>query len=166
MVSLVQNKLGHEANIINHFNDWPNRPSIILSLIGTLICWSLFPLLTSEIILAENVATHWVRVFSVVLAMSSAALFGVFSGYALFGFKSVVYSTLGAGVAILSASAYISNPVYAIVFGLASGLLQCLFIAVNSKLKVRVCPIDPHAYVFVGQGFLGIFYEAINRQIV
>lgn len=90
--------------------------------------------------------------------MSSAALVGIFLGYTKFGFKSVVYSVLGAGVAILSASAYISNPVYAIVFGIASGLFQFMFIAINSKLKARVGPIDPHAYVFVGQGFLGIFY--------
>lgn len=78
----------------------------------------------------------------------------------------VLYSVIGAGVAILSASAYISNPVYGIVFGLSSSLFQFLFLFVNTKLKKRIGPLDPHAYVFVGQGFLGIFYEAINRQIV
>ena len=92
------------------------------------------------------------------LAMSSAALFGVFWGYVRFGFRSVVLSMLGAGVAILSSTAYISNPVYAIVFGLSSAIAQFLFLFINSKLKVRIGPLDPNAYVFIGQGFLGLFF--------
>lgn len=98
--------------------------------------------------------------------MSSAGLLAIFLGYAKYGFKAVVYSVLGAGVAILSSSAYISNPVYAIVFGLTSAICQFFFLYVNSRLKVLIGPMDPHAYVFVGQGFLGVFFEAINRQIV
>lgn len=85
-------------------------------------------------------------------------MLGVFLGYVNFGFKAVVYSVIGAGVSILSASAYISNPVYGIVFGLASAILQFFFLFVNSKLKVKIGPLDPHAYIFVGQGFLGIFF--------
>ena len=57
-----------------------------------------------------------------VLAMSSAAVLSIFVGYFRFGFKLVIYSIIGAGVAVLSSTAYISNPVYAIVFGLTSAL--------------------------------------------
>lgn len=70
----------------------------------------------------------------------------------------VIYSILGAGVAILSSTAYISNPVYAILFGLVSTLFQYLFLKINEKLTKKVGPLDPHAFVFIGQGFLGIFY--------
>lgn len=70
----------------------------------------------------------------------------------------VVYSVLGAGVAVLSSTAYISNPVYAIVFGLVSTIFQCLFMVIHEKLSMKFGPLDPHAYVFIGQGFLGIFY--------
>lgn len=89
--------------------------------------------------------------------MSSAGLLGIIFGAFRFGFKMFIYSLIGGGVAVLSASAYISNPVYAILFGLAAGLFQFFFLFVHSKLKVRFGPLDPHAYVFIGQGFLGIF---------
>lgn len=92
------------------------------------------------------------------LAMSSAGVMGIFLGAFAYGFRMVVYGIVGAGVAMLSASAYVSNPVYGIVFGIGSALLQFFFLFVNTKLKKRVGPLDPHAYIFVGQGFLGIFY--------
>ena len=103
-------------------------------------------------------ATSDSRVFSVVLAMSSAALLSIFLGASIYGFEMVIYSILGAGVAILSSTAYISNPVYAIVFGLVSTIFQYLFLIINEKLTTKVGPLDPHAFVFTGQGFLGIFY--------
>lgn len=93
-----------------------------------------------------------------VLAMSSAGLLAIFLAYFKYGFKLVIYSIIGAGVSVLSSSAYISNPVYAIVFGLASAIAQALFMFINSKLKERFGALDPHAFVFVGQGFLGIFF--------
>lgn len=98
--------------------------------------------------------------------MSSAGVLSLFLGASHFGFQSFIYSVLGAGVAILSSSAYISNPVYGIVFGLASALFQELFLHINRKISQYHGPIDPHSFVFIGQGFLGIFYQAINRQIV
>ena len=70
----------------------------------------------------------------------------------------MIYSVLGAGVAVLSSTAYISNPVYAIVFGLASTIFQYLFMVIHEKLSKKFGPLDPHAYFFIGQGFLGIFY--------
>lgn len=98
--------------------------------------------------------------------MSSAGVFGLFLGYFEYGFQSILYSVLGSGVAVLSSSPYISNPVYAIVFGLASALFQFLFLFINSKITVSNGPLDPHSFTFIGQGFLAIFFEAINRQIV
>ncbi len=67
--------------------------------------------------------------------MSSAGLLAVFLGYVSYGFKLVIYSIIGAGVSVLSSSAYISNPVYAIVFGLSSAIAQFLFMFINSRLK-------------------------------
>jgi len=131
---------------------------MVLSLLGALICWALFPLLTRDADVNETAVTSSTRIFTIVLAMSSAGLLGIFLGNFRFGFKTVIYSLIGAGVAVLSSSAYISNPVYGIVFGLWSGIFQFLFLFVNSKLKARFGPYDPHAYVFIGQGFLGIFF--------
>lgn len=70
-----------------------------------------------------------------VLAMSSAGLLSIFLGYFYDGFKLVIYSVIGAGVSVLSSSAYISNPVYGIVFGLVSALAQYSFLYVNSRIK-------------------------------
>jgi len=67
--------------------------------------------------------------------MSSAGLLSIFLGYVRYGFKMVTYSVIGAGVATLSSSAYISNPVYAIVFGLSSAIAQIVFLSVNTRLK-------------------------------
>ncbi len=103
-------------------------------------------------------ATSDSRVFTVVLAMSSAGLLSIFVGASVYGFEIVIYSILGAGVAILSSSAYISNPIYSIVFGLVSTAFQYLFLIINEKLTTKVGPLDPHAFVFIGHGFLGIFY--------
>jgi hypothetical protein len=98
--------------------------------------------------------------------MSSSGLLGILLGYFKFGFKMVIYSILGAGVAVLSSTSYISNPVYAIVFGLVSCISQFLFLTLNDKITAKCGPYDPHSFVFVGQGFIGIFYEVINRAIV
>ena len=96
--------------------------------------------------------------FTVVLAMSSAGLMGLYMGYKEFGVNSLIYSVLGAGVAILSSSPYISNPVYAIAFGLASTHFQFLFLFLSRYITNSFGPLDPHAFAFIGQGFLGIFY--------
>lgn len=106
-----------------------------MSLVGTLVIWALFPLLTRETNITENVTTTWSRVFSCVLAMSSAGLLAIFIGSQKYGFRMVSYSILGAGVATLSSTAYISNPVYAIVFGLSSAIAQLVFMGTNSILR-------------------------------
>lgn len=41
-----------EANIKKHAVDVINRPTRILSLVGLLVCWALFPLLTNDYALA------------------------------------------------------------------------------------------------------------------
>lgn len=87
--------------------------------------------------------------------MSSAAVLSTVLGYLQYGFRLVVYSVIGAGVAVLSSSAYMSNPVYGVVFGLAAAIAQIVFVAVWDRFEIKV---DPHAFVFVGQGFLGIFF--------
>jgi hypothetical protein len=139
---------------------------MILSLLGVFICWTLFPLLTTTYG-TENYEQQFgflipisqgFRVFSIVLAMSSSGLLGIVLGYYNFGFKMVIYSILGAGVAVLSSSAYIANPVYAIVFGIISCIVQYLFLFINKKIRAKVGPYDPHDFVFIGHGFLGIFY--------
>lgn len=131
---------------------------MILNLLGALICWALFPLLTRDAYITEVASTQQVRVFTIVLSMSASGLFGVIAGYFRFGFKMVIYSMIGGGVSMLSASAYISNPVYAILFGLIAGFFQFFFLLINTKLKSIFGPFDPHAYIFIGQGFLGIFF--------
>lgn len=98
--------------------------------------------------------------------MSAAGLLGAFLGYFNFGFDMFRYSIIGAGAAILSSSAYISNPVYAVVFGLFSAICQYFFLLLNRRIKHSYGPIDPHAFALVGQGFLGLFYATINRRIV
>jgi hypothetical protein len=132
-------------------------------LLGTLICWAFFPLLTRDAYTVDNLNTHEVRVFSLVLAMSSAAVLSIFIGYFRYGFKLVIFSVVGAGVSVLSSTAYMSNPVYAIVFGLTSALVQLGFMALHDHFKVVV---DPNAFVFVGQGFLGLFFLTISRRTV
>jgi hypothetical protein len=71
------------------------------------------------------------QVFSLVLAMSSSGLLGIVLGYFKFGFSMVIYSILGAGVAVLSSTTYISNPVYAVLFGIVSCILQYVFLFIN-----------------------------------
>lgn len=152
------NKLGREANTKNHFNYWTNRPTIIFSLLGAIICWALFPLLTRDISINEVSSTTNVRIFSSVLAMSSAAVLSIFLASFKFGFRLVTLSILGAGVSTLSSTAYISNPVYAIVFGLGSAIAQYIFCSIHDKFQEQIGIMDHNAYVFIGQGFLGIFF--------
>lgn len=95
--------------------------------------------------------------------MSSAALLSIFISGFKYGFRLVINSVIGAGVAILSSSAYISNPVYGIVFGLSSAIAQFIFHLIYNKLSIKT---DPNLFVFVGQGILGIFFETINRSAV
>lgn len=95
--------------------------------------------------------------------MSAAAILSVVLGYLQYGFRLVLWSVVGSGIGILSSSAYISNPVYGIVFGLASGIAQFAFCAIHDRFDIKV---DPNAFVFIGQGLLGLFFHTINRQIV
>ena len=66
-----------------------------------------------------------------VLALSSAALLSIFIGYFRYGFWVVIYSVIGAGVSVLSSTAYISNPVYGILFGVFATIIQFLFLLIH-----------------------------------
>lgn len=90
--------------------------------------------------------------------MSAAALLSIFFASFKFGFRLVTLSILGAGVSTLSSTAYISNPVYAIVFGLSSAIAQFIFCAIHNQFQDKIGIMDHNAYVFIGQGFLGIFF--------
>jgi hypothetical protein len=46
---------------------------------------------------------------------------------------------------------------YGFFFRIKSTAFQYLFLIINEKLTTKVGPLDPHAFVFIGHGFLGIF---------
>lgn len=170
MTSFVIHRLGKEGNIVAHPNYIQNRMSITISLVGTAIVWLLFPLLSREVTGIPEVAhassTLNSRVIAIYLATAAAGLFAIFVGSVKFGFRLVTNTIIGSGVAILTASAYISNPVYAVVFGLASAAFQIIFNVLAHKWEKISGPIDPNAFAFVGQGFFGIFLATINRGII
>lgn len=140
--------------------------STTLTLLGTAIVWVLFPLLSRDNYILNVASTQNSRVIAIYLATAAAGLLSIFVGSFKFGFKLVTNTIVGAGVAILSASAYISNPVYAVVFGIASAVLQIIFSFLAEKWEKNSGPIDPNAFAFVGQGFFGIFLATINKGIV
>lgn len=140
--------------------------STTLTLLGTAIVWVLFPLLSRDNYILNVASTQNSRVIAIYLATAAAGLLSIFVGSFKFGFKLVTNTIIGAGVAILSASAYISNPVYAVVFGIASAVLQIIFSFLAEKWEKNSGPIDPNAFAFVGQGFFGIFLATINKGIV
>jgi hypothetical protein len=69
--------------------------------------------------------------------MSSAGLLSIFLGYIRYGYWNIIYSIIGAGVSVLSSTAYISNPVYGIVFGLASAIAQYIFLLIHEKMAEK-----------------------------
>lgn len=151
---------------MDHPNHYNNRMSTTLTLLGTAIVWVLFPLLSRDNYILNVASTQNSRVIAIYLATAAAGLLSIFVGSFKFGFKLVTNTIVGAGVAILSASAYISNPVYAVVFGIASAVLQIIFSFLAEKWEKNSGPIDPNAFAFVGQGFFGIFLATINKGIV
>lgn len=107
------------------------------------------------------------RVLNVALSLAASTMFGAGIAFTDFGFRGFIQCSLAGGVACLSSSAYISNPVYAITFGFAAAIAQSLMLWIFLRLRQTYGPIDAgNSFLFLVQGIFGLTFTAINKSIV
>ena len=141
-----------------------------MSLLGLMMFWVLFPLYSKDQTTVYGISqTIYSRLSNVALSIAASTLIGAALAFKFFGFRGFTQCSLAGGIACLSASPYISNPIYAIAFGVAAAVLQALLKSILKGVHFRqkFGPLDGgYSFVFFFQGIVGLCFAAINRAIV
>ena len=88
--------------------------------------WVLFPLLSRDEEFQSSAQTNNLRVINIALSLAGSTVLGAGVAFTDFGFRGFIMCSLAGGVACLSSSPFITNPAYAIAFGLAAAIFQVL----------------------------------------
>ena len=83
------------------------------------------------------------------------------------GIRDLIYGSLAGGISSASASYYITNPVYGILFGFISGVLQVILLnVVEKKVANNSKIINTYTFTLFGiQGFLGCIFAAAWQAV-
>ena len=110
-------------------------------MIGTLLTWIFFPILSMDYIDAGiSSTTVYTGPYSVIFALCAATITSfIISALINNGvlIRDVIYGPIAGGVACSTASYWIVNPVYAIVIGVVSALIQVVVMNVVEKKVAR-----------------------------
>lgn len=79
--------------------------------------------------------------------------------------RGIITATIAGGVIVGSSSAYIYNPLEALILGAIAGGLQFIFNRIEIKLGMKPLWSNGVLFLFVVQGFLGGFLSSIFRAI-
>lgn len=161
-----------ENNTIQHENYTANRSSAAFALIGTILTWIFFPILALDYI-DRSVALHtpYTGAYSVLFSLCAATITS-FMVSPLFNngilIRDIVYGPIAGGVASATASYWIVNPVYALVIGVVSALLQVIIMnLVEKKIAREKAIFNTFSFtLFGGQGLLGAIFAAIWNAAV
>lgn len=130
-----------DNNTKMHNNYTANRSSASLALIGTILTWIFFPILALDYIDVDvNSHSPYTGAYSVIFALCAATI-GSFIVSPIFNdgvlIRDIVYGPIAGGVATVTASYWILNPVYAIVTGLVASILQVVVMNLVEKKIAR-----------------------------
>ena len=83
------------------------------------------------------------------------------------GIRDLIYGSLAGGISSASASYYITNPVYGILFGFLSVVIQVIMLnAVEKKVANNSRIINTYTFTLFGvQGFLGSVFAAAWQAV-
>lgn len=111
-----------------------NTSSVFTSsyaLLGSVVIFTLFPLLANEIDVVNNfnLFNLYNGSVSVLLAMGTAVI-GAYCGSTCFngdiGLRDIVHAPIAGGIVVGSSSLFITNPVYGLAAGFGAGLIQSI----------------------------------------
>lgn len=124
-----------------HTNYSANRTSASLALMGTILTWIFFPILALDYIDTDvNIHSPYTGAYSVIFALCAATI-GSFMVSPIFNdgilIRDIVYGPIAGGVATVTASYWILNPVYAIVTGFVASILQVVVMNLVEKKIAR-----------------------------
>jgi hypothetical protein len=133
--------------------------------LGLVLAFTLFPLLALDS--RANNFTTYTGPLSVVYAMAAAGLTSLAISFWTLGQNMLILGTLSGGVAVLSSSVFITNPVYALLIGNFSALSTYFFIRLDGFISRKFGVLDSFgSYIFLAQGFLGCCWATMNHYIV
>ena len=150
---------------IRHPKYTADRFSSSLALLGVLVIWVFFPVLTADYLWEDvSTTTNYTSPYSVWYSLAAATV-TAFALSPLFNnginVRDVICGTVAGGVACSSASYYIVNPVYAIVIGITSAAIQVIVMNVIEK-KVAMSSAVWNTYSFTLFGIQGIIGSAFQ----
>jgi len=157
----------NENNTIQHENYTASRSSASFALIGSVLTWIFFPILAIDYIDTSITSTSpYTGFYSVIFALCAATLTSfmvspIFNNGILI--RDIIYGPIAGGVASVTASYWVVNPVYALVIGVVSALIQVVIMNLVEKKFAREKNIF-HTYSFTlfgGQGLVGAIFASI-----
>jgi ammonia channel protein AmtB len=150
-----------------HENYTASRSSATFALIGGILTWIFFPILAADYIdAAVSSSTPYTSLYSVIFAMSAATLTS-FMVSPLFNngllIRDIIYGPVAGGVASVTASYWVVNPVYSIVIGVVSATIQVIVMNLIEKKFARENSIfNTYSFTLFGiQGLIGAIFAAI-----
>jgi hypothetical protein len=149
-----------------HENYTANRFSASFALMGTLMTWIFFPILSMDYSRPDALHTVYTGPASVLFALCAATLTSfllspIFNDGILI--RDIIYGPIAGGVASSTASYWILNPAYALATGVLAAALQIVVMNLIEKKVAREMSIF-HTYSFTlfgAQGLLGAICAAI-----
>lgn len=140
-----------------------NHFSVALSLMGNLIVWVLFPILTmdpeSQIRVGSTFQLYTVPL-NILLSIAGSTVMAVGLSSMInhtIAVRDIVQAPTAGAVAVASAAYYITNPVYAIVIGSVAGLIQTGLQTMIEKPSSRKNHNVVNTFSFIVFGVQGIF---------
>lgn len=155
-----------------HFLNTGSSITGTISIFGAILIWIFLPLLVLDPEL-KFIRTHPSALtiipisiyYSVSASIISSIAFSIFFNNKML-IRNIILAIVGGGIASSSASYYILNPVYSLIIGFTSGLIQAIICLIEKK-KSRSKVISTFSFAtFVFHGFAGCVWDSIFRAAV
>lgn len=156
-----------DNNTIRHDNYTANRSSASFALIGSVLVWIFFPVLSMDYIAQEvSISTPYTSMYSVIFALCAATLTS-FMLSPLFNngiqIRDIIYGPIAGGVASVTASYWVVNPAYSLVIGVVSAAIQVIVMnLIEKRVANEMSIFNTYSFTLFGaQGLVGAIFAAI-----
>lgn len=153
-----------------HMNYTANSFTASLALIGAIVIWIFYPIVTFDyvnIANGTNTGSHTIYTapYAIMFAVAASTLSSVMVSVLFnrnIGPKDLIYGSVAGIVISSTASYYITNPVYAILIGFLGGVIQTIFNNTVEKNFAQSRTIfNTYSFTLFGlQSFLGCCFAA------
>jgi len=144
-----------------------------MALVGTVFTWVFFPMIVMDPPQStQPISTHAIYTAPISIMYGLAGSTVVCVGFSYFinaklMVRDVIYGTIAGGIAVSSASYYITNPVWAMLVGSVAGIIQAIGNAIEKKHSRNGKIVNTISFILFGvQGIVGSAWASIWRAVI